>query len=210
MTNTDLGNAYKKLYDEILCPIAIELELYLSTILSDVPHIDRVATRAKSPTRFADKALKVDDYGNLKYTNPLLQIQDQIGARVTVLYLSDVKSVKNAIENYLVSVEWAEKQPESDMEFGYFGEHYVIKIPDDAIPEGMEERAPEFFELQIKTLFQHAWSEASHDIAYKAPRDLTSLENRQLAFSAAQAWGADQIFAEIAKSLASNDDDQSA
>ena len=37
------------------------------------------------------------------------------------------------------------------------------------------ERTPRFFELQVKTLFQHAWSEASHDIAYKPDVPLSSL-----------------------------------
>jgi ppGpp synthetase/RelA/SpoT-type nucleotidyltranferase len=104
-------------------------------------------------------------------------------------------------------VEWTEKKPESDMEFSYFGEHYVLKIPDDVVPDGLEDRTPEFFELQIKTLFQHAWSETSHDIGYKAPRDLNSLERRKLAFSAAQAWGADQIFKELEADIVANDDD---
>jgi ppGpp synthetase/RelA/SpoT-type nucleotidyltranferase len=114
--------------------------------------------------------------------------------------------VKSAIEAYFHAIEWIEKKPENDSEFGYFGEHYTLNIPDDAIPEGLEDRCPKFFELQIKTLFQHAWSEAHHDIGYKAPRELTSLEVRQMAFSAAQAWGADQIFLQLAKDLNPNND----
>lgn len=115
-------------------------------------------------------------------------------------------NVKEAIQNYFHAIEWQEKKPDSDTEFGYFGEHYILKIPDDVIPEGLEGRAPEFFELQIKTLFQHAWSEAHHDIGYKAPRALTSLEVRQMAFSAAQAWGADQIFLSLSKDLSASND----
>jgi ppGpp synthetase/RelA/SpoT-type nucleotidyltranferase len=80
-------------------------------------------------------------------------------------------------------------------------------VPEDAIPDGLEECAPDFFELQIKTLFQHAWSESSHDIAYKPPRPLTSLEHRNLALSAAQAWGADQIFDQLGKALTSKEAD---
>lgn len=201
-----LAETYSALYNEVLLKVAELLESHLEAHLDAVQRIDRISARAKSPDRFMEKAKKVDDNGNQKYSNPLAQIQDQVGARVTVLYLSDVPYVKSAIEDYFHAIEWQEKKPESDAEFGYFGEHYILDVPDDAIPEGFEDRCPKFFELQIKTLFQHAWSEAHHDIGYKAPRKLTSLENRQMAFSAAQAWGADQIFLQLASDLAPNND----
>lgn len=61
-----------------------------------------------------------------------------------------------------------------------------------------EDCLPEFFELQIKTLFQHAWSEAEHDLAYKPELgELDEVELRKLAFTAAQAWGADEIFEDL-------------
>lgn len=204
--SVSLAETYEALYNEVLLRVAKLLESHIESHLNEVDRIDRVSARAKSPDRFLEKATKVDENGAQKYSNPLVQIQDQIGARVTVLYLSDVPHVKSAIQNYFHAIEWQEKRPERDSEFGYFGEHYILGIPDDAIPDGLEERCPKFFELQIKTLFQHAWSEAHHDIGYKAPRKLTSLEIRQMAFSAAQAWGADQIFLQLANELAPTND----
>jgi putative GTP pyrophosphokinase len=64
---------------------------------------------------------------------------------------------------------------------------------------------PKVLELQIKTLFQHAWSEANHDLGYKP--DLQPLDpddERKLAFTAAQAWGADQIFDELYRKRAAH------
>lgn len=202
---SELPAKYEALYAHTLVPIASELEGHLRHILDGVARIDRISCRAKTLHSFINKALKNDSYGNRKYLNPIKQIQDQIGARITVFYISDVEIVKNRINDYLTSIEWVEKKPESDMEFSYFGEHYIIKMPEDAVPDGLEDSAPDFFELQIKTLFQHAWSESSHDIAYKAPRQLTSLERRNLALSAAQAWGADQIFETLGKAIMGNE-----
>ena len=81
----------------------------------------------------------------------------------------------------------------------------VVGIEPTLLAERDFEAVPEFFELQIKTLFQHAWSETHHDLGYKTRRKLTSDERRQIAFTAAQAWGADKIFDELAQTLVIND-----
>jgi len=57
------------------------------------------------------------------------------------------------------------------------------------------------FELQIKTLFQHAWAESEHDLAYKPVEDLPKDQRRRVAFVAAQAWGADHILHELVEEL---------
>jgi putative GTP pyrophosphokinase len=46
----------------------------------------------------------------------------------------------------------------------------------------------------------HVWSEANHDLGYKQIADAAPLPpdaTRRLAFTAAQAWGADRIFDEL-------------
>lgn len=199
--NTLLLSQYETRFEGVLTETAKALETHIRKLLDGSERIDAVSVRAKSPTRFIAKALKQTASGDFKYTDPINEIQDQIGGRIIVLYLSDVIKVKSIIDNYFHSIEWTAKHPEKDEEFGYFGEHYILRLPDDVIPEGDEDNVPKFFELQIKTLFQHAWSEAHHDIGYKAPRELTPHERRQMAFSAAQSWGDDQIFLQLSNSL---------
>ena len=76
--------------------------------------------------------------------------------------------------------------------------HLILALSGDAVAEGIAlADPPRFFELQIRTLFQHAWSEANHDLGYKPDTPLCSDQTRQLAFTAAQAWGADHIFNEL-------------
>jgi putative GTP pyrophosphokinase len=77
--------------------------------------------------------------------------------------------------------------------------HYILPIPSDVIQANWDPNyRPEFFELQIKTLFQHAWSEANHDLGYKEMGgSLGSVDKRKMAWASAQAWGADQIFDEL-------------
>jgi ppGpp synthetase/RelA/SpoT-type nucleotidyltranferase len=113
------------------------------------------------------------------------------------------ESVRLEIEKYFRYIESKKIVPESESEFGYEGRHFILFVPEDLIDEKLRgEESVEFFELQIKTLFQHAWSEAEHDLGYKPSGKLTSEQRRRLAFTAAQAWGADEIFDEMHRQVA--------
>jgi putative GTP pyrophosphokinase len=162
------------------------------------PRIDRITARAKDVDRFIKKAA-TREAGNLKYTEPLSQIQDQIGARIVVVYKSDVEQIDARVKKYFRAIEYQKVVPDSESEFGYFGHHSVLVLQTDVIDKQMDETLiPAFFELQIKTLFQHAWSEADHDLGYKpGDQPLTSEQKRLIAFTSAQAWGADHIFDQL-------------
>lgn len=195
---------YRLRHGAILEPLAEGLEEYLRQLVAPLPRIDRVQARAKHPDRFLAKASKVED-GNPKYNDPLSDIQDQVGARIVTFYISDVELVCSHVEKYFHHIEKRRVIPESEAEFGYFGFHYIIGVPTDVLqPDWSAADCPEFFELQIKTLFQHAWSEANHDVGYKELGEpLSSDEKRRMAWASAQAWGADQIFDELFKARGS-------
>lgn len=197
---SDLPTLYSTRYTDALQPIAKRLEVFIRDCLSDVPRIDRIVARAKSIDRFLAKSGK-EDNGEKKYTDPLNQIQDQVGARIITFYPDDVIHICEAVEAYFHPIEDQTVVPDSDTEFGYFGKHYILLLPRDVI-DPQEPSVPPFFELQIKTLFQHAWSEANHDLGYKPDGKLDSHFRRRLAFTSAQAWGADQIFNELQQEMA--------
>lgn len=191
----------------LLVDTASALQTYLKELTEGLLRIDSIVARAKDPDRYFVKANKSDNEGNQKYKVPKYEIQDQIGARINVFYISDIKKVRDHIIKFMRFIEEVPKSPLKDDAFGYVGHHFIFQTPDDIIPDEHKDSIPEFFELQIKTLFQHAWSETNHDIGYKAMRELTSDERRQLAFTAAQAWGADKIFEELSQAFISNDND---
>ena len=202
---SDLRATYEQLRASVLLPIAGELSSLIRNTLLECEHIDRVTARAKDVDRFLAKAEKKERDGQPKYAEPLVQIQDQIGARVVVYYLKDVDVVESVLVKYFRHIEAKDIVPDSESEFGYFGRHFIMALPVDVLPKELsKEHAPTFFELQIKTLFQHAWSEAEHDMGYKCPRDLTSEEKRLFAYTAAQAWGADRIFDDLCEMLSSS------
>jgi putative GTP pyrophosphokinase len=198
---TPIGQKFSELRKSALLRAEMELSDLIAEYLDGIAHIDRVSVRAKGVKSFEDKALKKNDDGSSKYEDPFNQIQDQIGARIIVFYKADVDVISDLVFKYFKAIEITNKVPEREWEFGYFGKHYILAIPNDVWVDGKRPaEAPEFFELQIKTLFQHAWSEASHDVGYKGV-EITGEEKRKLAFTSAQSWGADQIFDELYKSI---------
>jgi putative GTP pyrophosphokinase len=198
MSRDELRAAYERRYKECLVKLKPMLEKYIRETVGEYPRIDRIVARAKAVDRFMAKAGRTEN-GALKYSDPLKQIQDQLAARIVTYYLFDVGPINHLINDYFGSVEEKRVVPESESEFGYEGWHHVLFIPRDIFtPEIPMEDSPEFFELQVNTLFQHAWAEANHDLGYKPPSELQKHERRKIAFTAAQAWGADVLFNELA------------
>lgn len=195
-----LEEEYRQRYEKALRPIAAALQAHVLECFDGQPRIDRICTRAKDVKSFIAKAKK-EEGGKPKYSEPLSQIQDQIGCRIITFFLSDIERIDTVVLKYFRAIEHKDVIPESEWEFGYFGRHYILLLPEDVITDDINRNmAPQVFELQIKTLFQHAWSEAEHDLGYKpGEKSLTSEQKRHLAFTSAQAWGADQIFNELFK-----------
>ncbi len=204
MIDNSLIEKYSENIANYLEPITKELEQHFDILFMSHRRIDRISARAKSIESFINKAAKQEN-GELKYSYPLTDIQDQIGVRIVCYFLSDVEPIESKIKEYFQPLEKQRKMPKEDNEFGYEGTHYILFIP-DAIrnPKISKDDCPEFFELQIKTLYQHAWAAANHDLGYKCEQELTKDQRRKIAFSAAQSWGADQIFNELAKDIHKN------
>lgn len=196
-----LRDDYLDLRHRCLEPWARSLEAYLGDVLSSVDRIDRISVRAKGLERFLLKAEKAND-GVQRYADPLADVQDQIAARVVVLYSSDIDEVRQVVLSYFRTIETRRIAPEHYSQFGYEGFHQVLLLPTDVRPLSAPRNTTKVFELQIKTVFQHAWSEAEHDLVYKAfAGELDDDRKRLVAFAAAQAWGADRAFDEALGTL---------
>ncbi|RKY82409.1 hypothetical protein DRQ07_01400 [candidate division KSB1 bacterium] len=157
MDFTKLEDTYNNRKINYLDKLVPELHKHLKDILSNYPRVDKIAVRSKTVERFIQKAKKKDENGHFKYSDPINQIQDQLGARIVTFYISDVDKIAKIIEDYYSYIERADIVSDSINEFGYEGKHYMLFIPEDIIPnKSFKEYIPPFFELQIKTLFQHA------------------------------------------------------
>ncbi|NPV40841.1 MAG: hypothetical protein HPY72_05795 [Anaerolineae bacterium] len=77
----ELRKQYGERFEKALLPIEHELRKYLNNLFDNYPRIDQILVRAKSVDSFINKSKKQENGGN-KYSDPLNQIQDQIGARI--------------------------------------------------------------------------------------------------------------------------------
>ena len=93
--------------------------------------------------------------------NSLADITDILGVRVITFYLDDVDKVASALER-LFEVDWentVDKRKLHEIDrFGYRSLHYVCRLKD----------VPYRFEVQIRTILQHAWANMNHDTGYKS------------------------------------------
>lgn len=137
-----------------------------------------------------------------KYSNPLVELEDQVAGRVITFFRDDIPVVRGRLLDWFGSVEHESKEPAGPSEFGYESDHFVFVIPDHCKPAnwGEFDNMPRTFELQLRTLFMHAWAEPQHDLGYKGDTDDTT--KKELAWIAASAWGADRTLNEIARRLA--------
>jgi len=178
--------------------VAAALEHNTAEALAGFHHIDRISFRVKATESFGTKVEKAIAAGRA-YDNPFVEIEDQIAGRVIVFFLQDLTEVEARLRQVYTTVEATHRQPAKDEEFGYESHHLICLIPPHVQPEGWSSLrdVPKTFELQVRTLFMHAWAEPQHDLGYKGPADLPKEVRRELAWIAASAWGADHAYRRV-------------
>jgi len=91
----------------------------------------------------------------------LADITDIFGMRIITFYTDDVDKVASVVDR-LFEVDWensVDKRKLHEIDrFGYMSLHYVCRLPD----------CPYRFEVQMRTILQHAWANMNHDTGYKS------------------------------------------
>jgi putative GTP pyrophosphokinase len=181
--------------------LSVNLESETKEAVSANAHVDRVLFRVKTAQSFADKA--EDQKNSPPYIDPLVEIEDQVAGRVLVYVLSDLQQIEERLRETFNAVERSERRPSRDAEFGYESNHLICIIPPHVLPDGWRARAdlPTTFEIQIRTLFMHAYAQPQHRLAYKAAQELPAEVRRELGWVAASAWGADRAYERVRQTL---------
>jgi putative GTP pyrophosphokinase len=162
--------------------LAEDVGLKLHSITLRVKHRDSVAAKLVRPDR---------TYGSL------WELTDLIGLRVITYFEDGVDRVGRLLEAHLPvdfhhSVD--KRKPSADDRFGYRSLHYVCRLA--------HAEHDLRYEIQVRTLLEHAWAEIEHDLGYKSRDSVPAAARRRLNRLAGLLELADQEFVAIRRELA--------
>lgn len=159
--------------------------------------------RVKDHQSLEQKLRRLNPDGSLKYPDGLEAIDDVIGIRVITFLQLDVERAMRALRNSFEVIAHVDKTAEQREkgEFGYSGQHLVLRV-NDAAPNGCRNFTGERFEVQFRTILQHAWAEFEHDIRYKSAGPVPPEVNRAFTLASGLIELADNQFSTISNVVA--------
>ncbi len=137
------------------------------TILSDSQvQIHLTTSRCKKPESLLLKLRKK------KYRRPGRQLTDIVGVRVITYFENDIPSIVGLLLHELEVNHHKSEDKRTKLnltEFGYLSVHLIART------KGRWARSPAFapirgmwFEIQVRSILEHAWAEIEHEIVYKS------------------------------------------
>jgi ppGpp synthetase/RelA/SpoT-type nucleotidyltranferase len=178
--------------------IARQLEVFLTDRLRDENiFIHAVTARAKSPESVAAKLLLKS------YKDPRTDMTDQIGARVIVYHANDVDRAARVVRSVMEVMEEksSDKRLALDLrEFGYRSFHLIGPVAEKLrSTSGIRSLGERTFEVQVRSLLEHAWAEIEHETVYKAGGEMPPTLTRRFAAIAGVLELLEQEFFSLAK-----------
>ena len=156
----------------------LEIDSIVAEKLKNIVNSSKILTtgiehRVKTETSLEGKLYKSGDLYQ-KFED----LYDLIGARVICYFNDGVDAIGKEIEKHF-EIDWKKSSDKRAIlkadRFGYLSLHYVCKLrKEDGYADNLTDVS---FEIQIRTILQHAWAAIVHDLGYKnefgVPREVT-------------------------------------
>ena len=139
----------------------------INTLL-EVNHIkiSNMSVRIKTEEALRNKVMYKNKYNHLD------EITDILGVRIITLFETDIYTFLDLLENTFEVCEIVDKRKKertNRIEFGYNSLHVIVKFTDSRCQLVEYQKYQDIrFEVQIRTVLQHAWAEVEHGLGYKS------------------------------------------
>jgi putative GTP pyrophosphokinase len=171
-----------------------------SWLMEDGLKVHSVTYRLKRSESLREKLARPD-----RTYRSLWDVTDLLGLRIITYFEDDVDHVGKLLEGKLaVHFEHSKdrRSQSNERAFGYRSLHYVAGFSPDA-----QLHASARFEVQVRTVLEHAWAEIEHDLGYKAKDAMPAPSRRRLHRIAGLLELADQEFVAVRNELARYSED---
>lgn len=171
---------YLTKYEAELLNVARQTELARDAVESvavgtNAPILLPIGARAKSLDSLRAK---------LRRHTPHRKLYDRIGVRIICHYVSDIDPL---VEQLKLRFDW-DRELSKDRrlslgtkQFGYRSVHLVVQMRDSSLGlAAFSALRGEWFEIQVRSLLEHAWAEIEHEVRYKARMTYPTAVERQL------------------------------
>ena len=159
-------SGYQNKKDEFTKAKDIARSLVESIVLDLDIELHLVTARVKDSNSLKEKLIRKS------YVNPEEELVDLIGVRVITYYEEEVDLVTARLTEEL-EIDRAGSVDRRQLlglrDFGYRSVHLIAKL------KGTRMRSPEYaylrdkcFEIQVRSILEHAWAEIEHEIVYKS------------------------------------------
>lgn len=163
-----------------------------------------VTFRVKGKQSLRDKVARSEG----KYQR-LRDVTDVLGIRIITYFPDEVDTVARVVEDEfeIDPEESVDKRSLLDPDrFGYLSLHYIARLPIKRRELTEYRRFEECrFEVQIRSILQHAWAEIEHDLGYKSEKAIPRPVRRRFFRLAGLLEIADMEFTSIRDDLLSYD-----
>ncbi len=146
--------------------LAVKVESLIECVLNSKNiFYHSLESRVKKISSFKTKAERD------KYKDPINEITDLIGIRIIAYFEKDVHRICDIIKE-LFKIDYSNSEDKSDLleadKMGYKSVHYIASFTNERINlSEFEKFSGIFFEIQVRSILQHAWAEIEHDRNYK-------------------------------------------